>query len=688
MADINGTSGPDKVTVESGNTYRAGGGDDTIVLNGWSTGQGDEGNDTLIAGSGTSGFGPTVFYWSSRNNILVDLAAGYASDGWGGRDTLINIHNVHGFQRPGDVGYGSEQSDAFWLGDWNSGQGKIVIDGRAGLDKVSINVENIKKNGGGDLVLDVSSDGRIVQLHATNWPGLIYELHNVETVEKHSAGGGVNLDISSLIDVSHAGQELLLAGSRGWQKGAMGSAVTVSYSFLRKAPAQGAEGGVGFVEFNAAQQTLVREILAKLQQQTGLKFVEAVDDAGQIRFGINQQAATRGYSFLPGQPLNDPKDGDVWLDLETADVMQPGQEGYYVLLHELAHALGLVHPLSESDQSGAPVLLDRFANFGNTLMIDVHAKDASVWPSWYGAFDLDALRTLYGKKAYATGESTYLITAAQAQGGVVLMDDGGLDTLDISPTTSSAYIDLQPGRSSNVGLDAQGKSQFNNLSISTGSWIENLIATRFDDAVTANNLDNRITSMGGNDFIDGQGGRDTVVLPGRLADWVFERGDRPSVWFGANTTTRADSNQLTSVERLTFSDLQLALDCGNGERANQVARLLGVVFGADTVKNPEYTGAGLHLMDVNGYSYEALMQLALQARLGGSANDPRALVNLLFMNLAHITPTDEQEKPFVDMLNSRKESFTGLAIQAANTEINATNIGLAGIVDHGLIYVG
>lgn len=60
-----------------------------------------------------------------------------------------------------------------------------------------------------------------------------------------------------------------------------------------------------------------------------------------MRFGVSQQAATKGVTWLPGQ--GGEAAGDVWMDVESMLDMAPGTEGYAALLHEIGHALGLRH---------------------------------------------------------------------------------------------------------------------------------------------------------------------------------------------------------------------------------------------------------------------------------------------------------------------------------------------------------
>jgi hypothetical protein len=65
--------------------------------------------------------------------------------------------------------------------------------------------------------------------------------------------------------------------------------------------------------------------------------------------------------------------------------------------------------------------------------------------------------------------------------------------------------------------------------------------------------------------------------------------------------------------------------------AGNVARILGAVFGKAAVANETYAGIGLYYMD-GGMSYEGLMQLAINARLGGGASH-RAIVGPLQTNV-------------------------------------------------------
>ena len=673
MANIKGTAGKDIYTVKSGDNYDALEGDDELTFEKGGTAQGGPGNDKITVPVGFSKWDATVWYWSSNSPIYVDLEEGYALDGFGGRDTLINVHQVHGFKQDGDKGYGSSGDDLFWVGPWNRPQGLILVDGRGGSDQVTLGI--YPNNNPGELVLRVSADTRKVVAYQTNTPGFLYEFRNIERLDTWNdvLKKSQTFDLMSMIDTTAIGQETLLRSYKGWQTGRVGSSTTITYSFLKQAPSSGGEGGTGFTAFSAAQQQTVRDLFYVLQNQTGLAFAEVAGDAGQIRLGVNQQSNTRGYSYIPDEFKGDARAGDVWIDQETAAVMTPGQEGYYVLLHELAHALGLQHPLTEADTSGATVLLNTFSSINNTVMLDVSAASVgSSWPTWFGSFDLQALRYLYGTRAYASGNDTY--TVKDATSNMTIIDDGGMDTLDASTVSVSVSIDLRGGKSSSIGMDTDGTSKFNNVAIAAGSLIENVMGSPYDDVIIGNAQNNLVTFMGGNDIVDGQGGVDTIRLWSKSTEFKVAKDTSTGYWNVEAVNNTSGSMELQNTERLIYTDTAWALDTGDAQSAGRTAKILGAVFGKEGLANMTYRGIGLFYFDY-GMSYEALTLLALDARVGPGASK-ETVAQLLQANV-----------PGLVVNAGAYATTTAMAMYAQESALNKTMVDVVGLATAGMPYL-
>jgi len=672
MAEIKGTPLKDVVTVKRGDVYLGQEGDDEITLEEGSTGQGMAGNDTIVM-KPEAGWA-TVWYWSSPASIYVDLEAGYALDGYGTRDTLINIRSVHGFSRDGDKGYGSSGDDFFHLGPNGSRKpGAVFMDGRGGKDHASMSYS--PNDSFGEVVVSVPADGRKVQAYYANYPSFVYEFKNIEELSIWNSVTQTRtyFDLVALRDLSHAGDQILLRGNTGWQAKALGSPVTLTYSFMTQLPSQGGEGGVGFAQFSEQQKQTIRDLFYVLQNQTGLAFAEVAGDAGQIRLGVNQQANTRGYSFIPDEFKSDARAGDVWIDQETAAVMKPGQEGYYVLLHELAHALGLQHPLTEADTSGATVLLSAFSSVNNTVMLDVSATtNGGAWPTWFGSFDLQALRYLYGTRAYASGNDTY--TVSDSSTNMTIVDDGGNDTLDASAVSVSVNIDLRGGKPSSIGMDTDGTSKFNNIAIAAGSLIENVVGSPYDDVIIGNPQNNFITFMGGNDIVDGQAGIDTIRLGSKSADFKVLKDTSTGYWNVEAANKTSGSMELQNTERLSFIDTSWALDSGDSESAGRTAKILGAVFGKEGLANMSYRGIGLFYFDI-GMSYEALTLLALDARVGPGASK-ETVAQLLQTNV-----------PGLVVNPSAYASTTAMVMFAQESALNKTMVDIVGLSTAGMPYL-
>lgn len=140
---------------------------------------------------------------------------------------------------------------------------------------------------------------------------------------------------------------------------------------------------------------------------------------------------------------------------------------------------------------------------------------------------------------------------------------------------------------------------------------------------------------------------------------------------------------LHSIERIRFQDKALAFDMSG--TAGQVARILGVVFGKDAVTNPGAAGVGLYYMDTLGFSYEALMQLAMDVRLGPGASSG-AVVDMLYANVVEQAPPKADRDYFAGLIDSHVCTAAALAVWVADTDLNAAHIHLTGLAQTGLVY--
>lgn len=180
--------------------------------------------------------------------------------------------------------------------------------------------------------------------------------------------------------------------------------------------------------------------------------------------------------------------------------------------------------------------------------------------------------------------------------------------------------------------------------------------------------------------VEGLGGVDTVALASAGA--TFRTASSAGV-FKLTALDGSRSLDLSQVERLAFTNGQLAIDLDGS--AGVVAKVIGAVFGAVSVRNAEYVGIGLKLLD-GGTSYAGLMQLALDARLGAAASHV-AVVDLLYGNVVGAPPSPAEQALYVALLDNRSYTPATLGVLAADTDLNKINIDLVGLAQVGLPYV-
>lgn len=134
-------------------------------------------------------------------------------------------------------------------------------------------------------------------------------------------------------------------------------------------------------------------------------------------------------------------------------------------------------------------------------------------------------------------------------------------------------------------------------------------------------------------------------------------------------------------ERLVFKDQKVALDLQ--KHAGTVAKILGAVFGSDSVSNQELVGIGLDLLDRGMNNID----LAALAMVGAGKKTSRDVCDLLWRNVVGTQAIDSDLLPYRDQLDSGRLSVGQLASWAADTELNKINIDLVGLAQTGLHYV-
>lgn len=282
-----------------------------------------------------------------------------------------------------------------------------------------------------------------------------------------------------------------------------------------------------------------------------------------IRYGQTAMAGSNegGYASLPGTAASQTnssqiRSGDVWLNEGLFNDVRAGTAGWYYVLHETGHALGLKHPnetyTNIPGHGRLDVSLDAmeytvmsYNSYPGEGASGVGGNGAYDHSQSFMMLDIRALQQLYGADFTTnSGNTTYVwkpndgntyinngsglqvaIDAAGSKIFATIWDGGGSDTYDLSAFTTDQRINLNPGDRSVFSTSQLAVLDINFLGqptkFATGniynalqygsdtrSLIENAIGGSGHDALVGNQASNTLRGNAGDDAFNGVGGND------------------------------------------------------------------------------------------------------------------------------------------------------------------------------------
>ncbi|MDG1286260.1 MAG: matrixin family metalloprotease [Rickettsiales bacterium] len=302
-----------------------------------------------------------------------------------------------------------------------------------------------------------------------------------------------------------------LNATESWSN-SLGEGAIVSYSFNGPWGTDGTGDLGGVIKpLSTANQALTRDILQLYSDVANITFNELSSGDGDIAFRneeIDGLGGTEGYAYFPGSGIG----GNVTIETALGDAITANSFGWYTIIHEIGHAVGLDHPFVEGNPSVAKT---------NGIPVEELTSEYSVM-AYNGdvddvinlqLYDITTIQLKYSPNFnYNSGNTNYdFSTTTGPLQSYALWDGAGTDTLNASSLGSGVIFNLNDGDYLNVAGGERFKIAFN-------AQIENAIAGDGADSVTGNELNNALYGGGGNDTIRGGDGNDALVAGRGVSD--------------------------------------------------------------------------------------------------------------------------------------------------------------------------
>ncbi len=270
--------------------------------------------------------------------------------------------------------------------------------------------------------------------------------------------------------------------------GTTGQGATISYDFASN--------------FSGSDQAATRQALSAWASVANVNFVEQ-GSGGDITF----TRTNFSDPFVGGEAAIS-FTGTTILDVEVRisnnqSNLAFGTQGYYILLHEIGHALGLKHPGDYGAGDPGP-FLPPTEDTTNASVLSYNQGFGGLFPATPMLYDVSAIQFLYGANTGTNaGDTTYIFNGTDSYTSTIY-DAGGTDMLSAASLNTSARIDLQSGvaRFSQVGSER--------AFVAPGTVIENAEGSSGNDQIFGNASNNTLFGRAGIDLLEGNNGQDTI----------------------------------------------------------------------------------------------------------------------------------------------------------------------------------
>ncbi|MBM7222884.1 M10 family metallopeptidase C-terminal domain-containing protein [Proteus mirabilis] len=270
------------------------------------------------------------------------------------------------------------------------------------------------------------------------------------------------------------------------------------------------------------------------------------------------------YNYHDNNQVAIIKSTDVLLNETMKSKHKLGSYEYLCFIHELGHALGLMHiNVYLKNIKNDAILTYKYSVMAYQFADIKDADFAGLYPMTFMLVDILLLQYLYGpnmttrleNNTYGfhsnTGRAAYSLKSIEDKLVSCIWDAGGIDTLDFSLYTVNQVINLNEGCFSDIG------GLRSNISIAYNTIIENAIGGKGDDTLIGNPFDNNLIGGDGNDLFYGGDGNDLFyggsgndVIYGELGNDVLYGDDGDDMlidYYGANMLNGGKGNDRICV---------------------------------------------------------------------------------------------------------------------------------------------